>query len=144
MRLQPDQDLAREARAATAGLAAEAADGAGGGELGVDQPGHAGTTTWTAAASARMVAGSSAIGSPSAYTANGRSALIVTSAARSTVTSGSSRCVPLNTLGISERRKRRFGIAASVTTSSKPSSSNAPGAAYIPPPYALLFAAPTL
>src|SRR5262249_2309393 len=110
--LERDQDLAGKARApSTAGFAREPADRAGGGNRGAEHRHRpSGTSTRTAPGTARTVAGSSAIGSPSAYIVNGRSALIVTSGTRSTSTPSSFTCSPLNTVG-SSRRKRVFDTA---------------------------------
>ena len=89
--------------------------------------------TLIALGSTRMVIGSSAIGSPSANTVKGRSALMLTAAARITWTAGWRTCVPLNTVG-SRRRNLSFETWPTITTSSMPSSSEASGASSIPPP----------
>ena len=94
----------------------------------------AGTSTVTAPGSARTRTGSSPIGSPSAYIVNGRSALTATSRARQTRHAGLVHVLPLNTFGRILVRNASLLTFSRTTTSSRPSSSSASGAARIPPP----------
>ena len=150
VRLEAHQHLAGQARAAAAsGAPRKLADRARGDDLGSQRRhresiGPLGTITRTAPGSARTVTGSSAIGSPSAYIVNGRSALISTSRPRRTSTFGWRTCSPLNTVG-SSRRKRTLGhVADDDHVEQAVLAAKRPGAMNIPPPYALEFAAATV
>src|ERR1700722_13046812 len=95
---------------------------------------RSGVSIVIAAGSARTRTGSSPMGSPSAYIANGRSQLIVISFARCTCTPGWCTCSPLKTLGRMPVRNPSLPTSSTSSTSSRPSSSSASGAAIMPPP----------
>ncbi len=147
--VHPHEQLARQARAASAAHPGDGTDGAGESELRPEHGAHRSAAAAFAPARwqgrhprpsrlpARAPArrrrsrvtrsGSSPIGSPSAYIVNGRSALIETSRARNTFTLGSRTCAPLNTFGRIFVRNLSLLTLSSTTTSSSPSSSSASG-----------------